>query len=140
MDPDQRKGMSRRALEMWESGNTDRPEEVFTHSYVNHQEPDVAGGVSAKNLGSWNQLRSDFRDAFSDCNLDISMQIADGDLVATKWQLTATHSGEYMGAAPTGKRISWTGVEIDRFEGDKVAESWVDWDKYHLFEELGLAP
>ena len=50
----------------------------------------------------------------------------------------ATQTGIYLGHPPTGKRAIWTGVQIDRFENGKIVESWVDWDKYRLFETLGF--
>ena len=66
------------------------------------------------------------------------IQIAEGYQVATRWEFTATHTGDFIGAAPTGKQIIWTGVQIDRFEDGKIVESWVDWDKYRFLEGLGL--
>ncbi len=39
-----------------------------------------------------------------------------------------------MDLAPTNKEVTWTGVSIDRFENGKIVESWVDWDKYRLFQ------
>lgn len=43
---DGHKAMSRRALEMWASNNSDRADDIFAEHYLNHQEPDVEGGVS----------------------------------------------------------------------------------------------
>jgi len=103
MSLDDHKQMSRRAIGMWTSNNSDRPEDIFAENYVNHQEPDV-----------------------------------EGDQVATRWESTATHTGDFIGAAPTGKQVTWTGVQIDRFEDGKIVESWVDWDKYRFLEGLGL--
>ena len=134
------KDMSRRALEMWASNNSDTPESFLAENYINHQESDVEGGVTARSLETWKQLVGGYHDGFSDSKVVFSMQIGEDDLVATRWQITATHTGDYMGLAPTGKEITWTGVEIDRFENGKIVESWVDWDKYRLFQALGLAP
>ena len=64
--------------------------------------------------------------------------IAEGDLVATRWQFEATHTGVYLGRPPTGKRAIWTGVQIDRVANGRIVESWVDWDKCRLFETLGF--
>ena len=125
---------------MWASDNTDTPERVFTDDYINHQESDAKGGVTALNLEAWKDLVADYHDAFTDSDVVLVMQIAEGDLVATRWEFTATHSGDYMGAAPTNKRLTWTGIQIDRFDNGRIAESWVDWDKYRLFQGLGLAP
>ena len=138
MSLDDHKEMSRRAISMWASNNSDRPEEIFAESYVNHQEPDAEGGVSKKSLEAWEGLVSDYHKSFSNSKALILMQIAQGDRVATRWEFTATHTGDFMGLSPTGKQVTWTGVQIDRFEDGRIVESWVDWDKYRFFEGLGL--
>ena len=138
MSIDEKKKISRRAVEMWASNNSDKPEDIFSENYVNHQAPDVEGGVSDKSLEAWKELVTGYHESFSDSKVLLLMQIAEGDLVATRWEFTATHTGQFMGLAPTQKRITWTGVQIDRFEDGKIAESWVDWDKYRFLEGLGL--
>ena len=53
MAPDDDKVLARRSLEMWASDNTDRPEDIFAETYVNHQESDAKGGVSTLDLAGW---------------------------------------------------------------------------------------
>jgi predicted ester cyclase len=137
MSFDQHKAMSRRSLEMWSSDNADTAEAIFADNYVNNQEPYVEGGVRGLDLPAWKDLLRDFHRAFTDCRVDIRMQIAEGELVATRWQMTATNSGPHEGRPPTHERVSWTGVEIDRFAAGKIVESWVDRDKYRMAEQLG---
>ena len=132
------KSLSQRSLKMWGSNNTDKLEDIFARNYVNHQEPDAEGGVKSINLAGWKEVVAENHRAFSDFTVRILMQIAEGDLVATRWQFSATQTGVYLGHPPTGKRATWTGVQIDRFENGKIVESWVDWDKYRLFETLGF--
>jgi hypothetical protein len=48
--------------------------------------------------------------------LTVEDQIAEGDKVVNRWRGEMTHSGEMAGAAPTGQRITFTGINIDRFE------------------------
>lgn len=138
MSLDNHKDISRRSLEMWASDNSDDPEEIFAEDYVNHQEPDLEGGVSDKNLEDWKELLDTHEDSFSDFKVRILMQVAEDDFVATRWEFTATHTGEFVGLAPTEREVTWTGVSIDRFRDDKIVETWVTWDKYRQFEELGL--
>ena len=133
-----KKSLSRRALEMWGGCNSDDPDSVFTKSYANHQEPTAAGGAGAVDLASWIALVESNHRAFPDLAVEILTQIGEGDRVATHWRFTATQQGAYHGLAPTGRRVSWTGVQIDRFEHGRIAESWVSWDKYTQFDELGL--
>ena len=138
MSIDDHKEMSRSALGMWASNNSDRPEDIYVKNYINHQEPDVEGGVSDKSLEAWKELVSAYHKSFSNSKVLVLMQIAEGDLVATRWEITATHTGDFMGLVSTGKQAIWTGVQIDRFEDGKIVESWVNWDKYRFFEGLGL--
>lgn len=138
MSLEQQKSMSRRSLERWGCNNSDTPEDIFASNYVNHQEPDAKGGVKSISLAGWKEVVAENHRAFSDFTVRILMQVAEGDLVATRWQFSATQTGIYLGHPPTGKRAIWTGVQIDRFENGKIVESWVDWDKYRLFETLGF--
>jgi predicted ester cyclase len=132
------KALSLRANKMWSSGSTDRPEEIFAEGYNNHQESDVEGGVQTRGLARWKQLVDDFHQAFSEATALSTMQIAEADRVATRFEFSAVHTGAFMGAQPTGNRVTWTGVQIDRIDNGKIVESWVDWDKYRFFQGIGL--
>ena len=46
------------------------------------------------------------RKGFSDVQWHMKDLIADTDKVAVKWDLTATHDGEFLGTPATGKKIS----------------------------------
>ena len=138
MSIDEQKKLSRRSLEIWASRNTDQPEEIFAANYTNHQELDAKGGVKSVDLEDWKDIVRAKHRAFSNFKVQILMQIAENDLVATRWKFSAKHTGEYLGHPPTDKQVEWTGVQIDRFENGKTVESSVDWDKYRLFEELGF--
>ena len=138
MSPAEMKALAVRSLEMWASDNTDTPEQVFAERYANHQASDVRGGVQTLDLESWKQLVGTYRRAFSDATVRILMQIAEDDRVATRWQFSVVHTGAFMGETPTGKPLTWTGVQIDRFENGKIAESWVDWDKFGFMQGIGL--
>jgi predicted ester cyclase len=78
-----------------------------------------------------------YKSAFPDLHVTVDQQLAEGDLVTTRWTATGTHQGELMGVAPTGKQATVTGILIDRFEGDRIAESWEVWDALGLMQQLG---
>jgi predicted ester cyclase len=134
---DERKRLARRSLEMWASKDRIVPEEILAADYRNHQEPDAAGTVATLHLKGWKALVEEIHNAFSDFEVVVFNQLAEGDMVATRWQSTATNVGPLLGHPATGKRATWTGVQIDRFADGKIAESWVNWDKYRMFDELG---
>ena len=47
-----------------------------------------------------------------------------GDSVVSRMSSTATHTGEFQGIPPTGKRIAVTGIWLDRLAGGKLVERW----------------
>ena len=138
MTMDVQKSLARRSLELWSSRSQDDPSEIFTADYVNYQEPLAAGGVKSIDLATWKTVVAANHKAFPDLTVEVLMQVGEGDSVATHWRFSATQTGTYEGLAPTGKAVSWTGMQIDRFENGRIRESWVSWDKYTMFEELGL--
>ena len=65
------------------------------------------------------------------------MQIAEGDMVATQFVSSGSQKGEIMGVPATGRKASWTGIVIDRIANGKIAETWVNWDKFGMLQQLG---
>jgi predicted ester cyclase len=130
--------LSARAIEMWANDTVDQVDEIFTEGYLNHQEPDVQGGSQTIDLDQWVSLLGQFHQSFPETTVEILLQLGEGDLVATRWRFTATQTGTYLGLAPTGRTVTWTGTQIDRFEDGRIAESWVNWDMYGMFDQLGL--
>lgn len=78
--------------------------------------------------------------AFSDQKYTIIDQIAEGDRVATRASWEATHSSEYQGLPPTGKRVLVTAVAISRIEDARIVERWLEMDQMGLLQQLGLVP
>ena len=44
---------------------------------------------------------------------------------------------EYVLIPATGRTAKWTVIIIGRFEGEKLEEDWVEYDRYNLFRQLG---
>ena len=58
------------------------------------------------------------RKGFSDVQWHIQDMAAEGDRVAVRWELTGTHDGEFMGVAPTNKKISVCVMNFYHFNGE----------------------
>jgi predicted ester cyclase len=78
--------------------------------------------------------------AFPEPQATIEDQIAEGDKVMTRFTARCTHRGEFMGIAPTGKHVTFTGLFVSRFEEGKIAETWMYVDTLSLFQQLGAFP
>jgi len=77
-------------------------------------------------------------DAFPDVHTTIDDLFGEGDRVVARVTMSGTHTGPFAGAAPTGRRITWTSIRIWRFEGGKVIDSWAMQDRLGLLTQLGL--
>ena len=66
--------------------------------------------------------------------------IAEGDKVVARWRSRATHQGDYMGIAPTGNEVEFTGISFYRIEGGKIAQSWNIEDQLGLMRQIGAFP
>ncbi len=50
----------------------------------------------------------------------------------------ATHTGEYLGLAPTGISITVRDFDWWRREGDLLVENWIRIDLIDIFQQLGV--
>lgn len=131
------KTVSRRLVEeAFNKGKYDVIEELVAPTFVNH---DPATG-DTKGLEGTRELIEGYRSAFPDLQITIEEQIAEGDLVATRWTAKGTHKGELMGIAPTGKESTVTGVTIDKIKNGTIVESWNNWDTLGMMRQLGVVP
>ncbi len=101
--------------EVSNAGNLDAAPRYFA--------PDVSFNGS-KDLRPFIAFRQALRSAFPDHRLSIVDQIAEGDRVVTRVRFEATHLQAYAGVAATGRRLSYSGVAIDRIVDGKVVEMW----------------
>lgn len=90
---------------------------------------------SAASLVAWiTQTRA----AFPDLTFSIQVgPIVDGDLIALRWSASGTYAGGVPGAAaPLGTRIAFTGTDVLRVAGGRLAEYWVNSDTLLLMTQL----
>jgi steroid delta-isomerase-like uncharacterized protein len=78
-----------------------------------------------------------FRFAFPDLRVTVLDQIADGDRVATRWQLEGTQTNRLMGIEASHRFVSIEGIRIDRIERGRIAETWNQWDVIGMLRQLG---
>jgi len=62
------------------------------------------------------------RKVFPDLNLKIENQISEDEWVVTVYSVTGTFQHEWFGMKPTGKPITFTGVNVDRIRDGKIIE------------------
>ncbi len=78
--------------------------------------------------------------AFPDFHLERLELVIDAQRHADRWIMTGTHSGEFLGVAPTGKKIRMAGATFTRLDDEGlVAEDIHFSDTEALLAELQVA-
>lgn len=68
------------------------------------------------------QHQIDVSKTYPDLKMKIIRQYCDGDYVISEFIAEGTHKGEWLGMKPTGKKLVFTGVDIDKIEDGKIIE------------------
>jgi ketosteroid isomerase-like protein len=86
------------------------------------------------------RLFAEFRSAFPDWQEETVELVAEGDTVAGRFKCAGTHRGEFLGEAPTGKRMEVEEVFFLRAEDGKFVDFWALEDSLGRMRQLGLLP
>ena len=81
-----------------------------------------------------------FQAAFSDKVCTDEARIAEGEWMAAFGAQQATHSGEFMGIAATGRRVEIRYMDFWKVVDGKVVDNWVMVDFPHVMRQLGVDP
>jgi hypothetical protein len=82
----------------------------------------------------------EFFAAFSDAKVTTMRGMHVGDVVVLEWVLNGTHSGDFMGMKPTGKRLGYRGVSVLWFGEKGVKREHMYFDHVTFMAQLGSAP
>src|SRR5918995_140159 len=86
------------------------------------------------------RLFAEFRTAFPDWQEEIVQLVAEGDTVAGRFRCSGTHRGEFLGEAPTGRRMEVEEVFFLRVEDGRFVDFWALEDSLNRMRQLGLIP
>ncbi len=137
MSVEQNKDLARRWLEgVWGKGNVALVDELAGTDFVWHWAPP---GLASDREGYRQFIRMNF-EAFADVSCATEDVVAEGDKAAGRWTWRGTHKGEFMGVAPTGTRVTLTGIGINRIVDGKIVEEWCEMDMLGLMQQLGAVP
>ena len=122
----------------WNKGKTAALAEIdaiYTPNIVFHDASrDIQG------LKDFKQAIGKVFDAFPDYRITVDDIIVEGDKTVTRYTVTGTHKGAYMGIPATNKKVTLSAILIDRFVGGKVAEAWEMGDALGAMKQLGVVP
>ena len=136
MSPEETEALVRSFWDELSRGNLSTIDQFVAPDVIDHN-PFPGQGPGAEGLKEVFQI---FRSAFPDAQVTIEDFTTEGDKIAFRTIMRATHQGDFMGIAPTGKTVSMTGIEFIRMTNGKMVERWGLSDDLGLMQQLGIAP
>ncbi len=103
-----------------EKGDMQAFEEIIDPGFINHT---AAPGIEKGPEGMIRVIMG-LRNSFPDITVEIHEQVAENDLVVTRKTLHATHTGEFMGIAPTGKTIKVPVIDMVQLHNGRYIGHW----------------
>ena len=131
------KEISRRVAEDPWRGKLNETLQLLADDYVGH----VAGTPGPiRGKDGFREFVTTYLTGFPDGTITVDDQIAEGELVATRWTGRGTNAGQLMGMQPTGREVTITGISYSRIVDGQVRESWLIWDTLSMMQQLGAVP
>ena len=107
-----------------------------TGDYVAHMQ----GAPGPLDSQGWAEFMSLFATAFPDGEIAVEASISEGDVVASRWTMTGTHNGDFLGVPPTGRPVTMKGIDFSRVVEGKIAEHWAQFDVIGVMQQIGAMP
>lgn len=78
------------------------------------------------------------KQTYPDYRMKIIKQFCDGDYVISEFIMEGTHKGEWIGIKPTGKRLVFTGINIDKITDGLIVEHGGAVNTFETLFEAGM--
>jgi steroid delta-isomerase-like uncharacterized protein len=135
---EENKALARRNIEeVFNEGNLATIDELIDPDWVNHDPTNPEG---FRGIEGAKQFVEVYRSAFPDVHITIEEQVAEGDMVATRWTARGTHQGELSGIPASGNQVTVRGMSMDRISGGKIVETWDNYDALGMMQQIGAIP
>jgi predicted ester cyclase len=125
----------RLADEVLTAKKLDVVDELIAENFVEH----VGGSPKTVGVEGFKTARRRRNAAFPDWRVEIHDLIAEGDKIVVRATGHGTHQGEFLGIAPTGRRVVVSWIAIYRVANGKLAEHWQNIDDLGLLRQLGAS-
>jgi len=97
-----------------------------------------AGSPDPMDLESYKGFLAARRGAFPDRRFVVEEMIAEGDKVSARFTMRGTHKGKFRGIAPSGTKLTMTGIDMIRLAEGKMVEDRVEVDQVGMMQQLGM--
>lgn len=125
--------------EVFDNRDLSAIDEFVTEAAIEHEAP-PPGVTLLPGRAGVKQLIGMYLTAFKPLTVEVHAQYRDGDTVINRVTFYGAHTGEFAGLPATGNKVVLDGIDIIRFEGDRMAEHWGQFDSAGMLMQLGVIP
>ena len=119
-EEEKNKALARRLLEAFVNRNLDTIEELLAPNFTDRS---LLPGQGSRRE-EYKRSVTEFHAALSFADVTFEYQIAEGDMVVTKFSARCIHQGEFLGVPPSGEEGTYSSIRIHRIVGGKVTDEW----------------
>lgn len=120
--------------EVWTNMDPAAIDEILAENIQFNYAPE---GIEVNREG-YKQTMALYADIFTEKRFTLHDMVVEGNKVAARWSSESIHSAEFMGIAPTGKKIKESGISILRIEEGKIVEEWTEVDMFGILLQIGF--
>lgn len=113
-------------------GNLELADQLVHEGFVNH----TALQGHTPGLDGLKKAVTALRAAFPDLKVRIDDVVSEGDRVAVRDEIQATHQGPFNGVPATGRKVSVSRISFYKVKDGKIAEAWSQLDMTGLMRQL----
>ncbi len=123
--------------EVWNQKRSEAVPELLAADAVMHGISEMGGDVRGPE--GFLAMHARLLSAFPDMQIELQDCFGAGDKIVVRWMATMRHTGPGLGIEATGAEIRLSGMGIARIAGGKVQETWDNWDRMAMIEQIEAA-
>ena len=121
-------------------------EKVFSQNLIDNLHHYITQGCTYRigekiydiGLEGMKQHIVEVKKTYPDFKIRVINQYCENDYVITEIIAEGTHLGEFLGIKPTGKKLTFTGVDIDKIKNSKIVEHGGAINTFETFIQEGV--
>jgi predicted ester cyclase len=95
-------------------------------------------GKEVSGAEAFKAFHEGFRGAFPDIQVVVEDTVTEGDKIAARCLVKATHVGDGLGIEASGKPVEFTGMCMVRVKDGRIIESWNSFDFLTLMKQIEM--
>ena len=133
---EQNEALIRQVLALIDERNLDEAFDLYALDYIYHG----PGGQELRGRDGIRSLWEIWLVGFPDLHTTVEDMVSAGDKVVLRWRIEGTHTGEFLGVAPSNVEITIGITEIFRVANGQLVEAWDQYDGLGLMQQIGAIP